>query len=89
MHVSCLEIIDISASAQPAEALIKAVEQARPGVKIIYARGWFLTDMTLASAARALFEERRVDLVQQRIRKGRSGKFAYLAIKRRATPSQK
>ncbi len=86
MHATHLETIDISDSASPAQALVEAIERAAPGVKVVYARGWFLTNVMLANTARTLFEEGQVDLVQQRIRNGRSGKFAYLAIKRKATP---
>lgn len=87
MQALAKEIVDITTSAEPTQALLRAVKRAAPGAHVIYARGWFLTDATLACAARDLFYQGRVDLVQQRVRAGRSGKFAYIAIKRRPPPA--
>ena len=77
------EVVDVSTCAQPVEALLRAVSRSAPGVHVIYARDWFLADVMLANAARALFEKGQVDLVQRRIKIGRNDKFAYFAIKRK------
>ncbi|KIC17751.1 hypothetical protein [Leisingera sp. ANG-DT] len=79
--------IDVTGSACPAQALIRAIGQGKPGVRVIYARDWFLADRRAATAARALFEQGQVHLVQERIRTGRNNKFAYIAIKRTPLPT--
>ncbi|WP_323777095.1 hypothetical protein [Leisingera sp.] len=79
--------IDVTGSACPAQALIRAIGQGKPGVRVIYARDWLLADRRAATAARSLFEQGQVHLVQQRIRMGRNDKFAYIAIKRSPLPT--
>lgn len=88
MQAAAGETVDITSSTSPAQALAKVIDRAAPGVKVIYARTWFLTDVALATMARALYNQGRVDLVQQRIRTGRNDKFAYIAIKRNSPPAE-
>lgn len=82
--ISPRETIDITTSARPAQALVTTTNGCAPGVSVIYARDWFLKDEALATAARALFDQGRIDLVQRRIRTGWSNKFACIAIKRKS-----
>lgn len=79
--------INVTGSACPGQALTQAIYQGRPGLRVIYARDWFLANSRAATAARALFEQGRVHLVQERIRTGRNDKFAYIAIKRTPLPT--
>jgi len=79
--------IDLTGSACPAQALIRAIGQGKSGVSVIYARDWFLGVSRAATAARARFEQGQVHLVQERIRTGRNDKFAYIAIKRTPLPT--
>lgn len=87
MQAAAGETVGITSSTSPAQALTKVIDQAAPGAKVT-AWAWFLTDATLAPTARALYNQGRVELVQQRIRTGRNDKFVYIAIKRNAPTAE-
>lgn len=76
---------DISHLANPARELELAVRDSAPGQTIIYARGWFLSDLRLAAAARKLYNSGTVHLFQRRVPGRDCSKFEYIAVKRAET----
>ncbi|UWQ79715.1 hypothetical protein K3725_01525 [Leisingera sp. S132] len=77
------EVIDITSESRPSQVLASKIKNGPPGLQVVYARDWMLSDALLGAAAWALYEQGKVDLVQRRLSSGRKAKFEYIAIKRK------
>ena len=76
--------IDITQAANPVDELVRIIEHAVGGTRVIYSRGPHMTNYRVGERALKLFQGGLCDLVQRRHRAGRHSTFEYLAIKRKS-----
>ncbi|QMU58833.1 MAG: hypothetical protein GKR98_11890 [Boseongicola sp.] len=88
MHNKKPAALDVSSKESPDQALVTAINQGEPGLQVTYAVDWCLWNKSLATTARALFEDGVVDLVQRKVPGPRMAKFEYIAIKRSSVGGQ-
>jgi len=74
--------VDATKDNNPRQILESFIENAPRGAQAVYHRGPFLETYTLAEFARTMHERGHCNLVQRRIKKGRSTIFEYLMVKR-------
>lgn len=77
-----VEGVDATKDNNPRQILENFIEHAPPGAQAVYHRGPFLEAYTLAEYARKMHEQGHCNLVQRRIKKGRSAIFEYVMVKR-------
>lgn len=74
--------VDATKDNNPRQILENFIENAPRGARAVYHRGPFLEAYTLAEFARTMHSQGRCNLVQRRIKKGRSAIFEYVMVKR-------
>ena len=74
--------VDATKDNNPRQTLENFIENAPRGAKAVYHRGPFLEAYTLGEFARTMHSQGRCNLVQRRIKKGRSALFEYVMVKR-------
>lgn len=74
--------VDATKNKNPLQTLEKFIENAPRGAKVVYHRGPFLEAYTLGEFARTMHAKGQCNLVQRRIKKGRSAIFEYMMVKR-------
>ena len=82
MGASAMTDVDATKDNNPRQALEDFIEHAPRGAQAVYHRGPFLEAYTLAEFARTMHERGHCNLVQRRIKKGRSAIFEYVMVKR-------
>jgi hypothetical protein len=74
--------VDATKDNNPRQTLEKFIETAPRGAQAVDHRGPFLEVYTLAEFARTMHLQGHCNLVQRRIKKGRSAIFEYVMVKR-------
>ena len=74
--------VDVTKHQFPQQVLEAFIANAPRGAQAVYCRGPFLVSYSLGEFARKMHLQGRCDLVQRRIKVGRSAIFEYLMVKR-------
>lgn len=74
--------VDATKHKYPVQVLESFIQNAPRGSKAIYCRGPFLDSRSLGEFARQMHLQGQCDLVQRRIKVGRTAIFEYLMVKR-------
>lgn len=78
-HIAC---IDVTEDNNPTQTLDDFIKTAPRGAKAVYFRGPYLEAYALGEYVREMHAKGHCNLVQRRIKMGRSAIFEYLMVKR-------